>query len=93
LKVVWSPKSVAEIGDHVEYIAKDSEKTAKAWAESLFRRVEGLLEFPLVGRLGKRGGARGIRELVIDSDFLLTYRVRKKEIQVLAFFHAVRKRG
>ena len=93
MKVVWSPRSVAEIGDHVEYIAKDSEKAAKAWAAGLFSRVEGLLEFPLVGRLGKIGGAKGIRELVIDSDFLLTYRVRKREIHVLAFFHAARKRS
>ena len=61
MKIVWSPRVVAEIGDHVAFIAQDSEKAAVEWADDLFRRVEALLEFPEIGRSSAKGGARGIR--------------------------------
>lgn len=92
MKIVWSAKSVAEIGDHVAYIAQDSEKAAKEWADDLFRRVEALLEFPEIGRASTKGGASGIREIVIDSDFLITYKIRKRDIAILAFLQAARRR-
>ena len=92
MKIVWSPRAIAEIGDHVAYIAQDSEKAARDWADDLFRRVEALLEFPEIGRCNPRGGESGIRELIIDRDFLLTYKLRKREIAILAFFQAAQRR-
>jgi toxin ParE1/3/4 len=92
VKIVWSPRVVAEIGDHVAFIAQDSEKAAVEWADDLFRRVEALLEFPEIGRSSAKGGARGIREVIIDSDFIVTYKVRKREIAILAFIQTARKR-
>lgn len=91
MKIVWSPRSIAEIGDHIAYIAQDSGKAAREWADDLFRRVEALLEFPEIGRCS-RHGASGIREIIIDSEFIVTYKVRKREIAILAFFQASQKR-
>lgn len=92
MKIVWSAKSVSEIGDHVAYIAQDNEQAAKKWADNLFHRVESILEFPEIGRRSPEGGTSGIREIIIDSDFLITYKIRKREIAILAFFHLARKR-
>lgn len=92
MRIVWSPRAVAEIGDHVAYIAQDSEKAARDWADELFRRVDSLLEFPEIGRRSAKGGASGVREIIIDSDFLITYKIRKREIAILAFFQAAQRR-
>ena len=92
MKIVWSAKSVSEIGDHVAFIAQDNEKAARKWADALFRRVEAILVFPEIGKYSSRGGASGIREIIIDSDFLITYKVRKREIAILAFIHVAQKR-
>jgi toxin ParE1/3/4 len=92
LKIVWSPRSIAEIGDHVAYIAQDSEKAAREWADDLFRRIEALLEFPEIGRCSRQGCASGIREIILDSDFIVTYKIRKREIAILAFFQASQRR-
>ena len=92
MKVVWSPECVRAIGDHVAFISKDSSKNATKWANDLFVRVEGILEFPLLGRVSKHQGARDIREIVIDARFILTYRVKKTEIRILAFFHTAQDR-
>lgn len=92
MRIVWSARSIAEIGEHVAYIAQDSEKSAKAWADDLFRRVDAILEFPEIGKCSMKGGAVGIREIIIESDFLLTYRICKREIRILAFIQASRRR-
>ena len=91
MRIVWSAKAVQEIGDHVAYIAQDSERASKAWADDLFRRVEAILEFPEIGRISAKGGGRGIREIIIDSDFVLTYRIHKRNVMILAFIQATRR--
>lgn len=91
-RIVWSKKCVEAIGDHVAFVSMDSPIAAERWAIEVFRRVEALLEFPESGRRSPRDGSGGIRELIIDSKFILTYKIAEKQIRILAFFHAAQSR-
>ncbi len=53
-------------------------------------KVERLREFPLLGR---NGAYQDTRELVVHKNYLVTYRVRADEVQVLQVWHVARNRA
>lgn len=71
------------------YIAQEDEEAAERISDHIEARVEGLIEQPHQGRPGR---IFGTRELVIDKyPFIIPYRVKGNEIQILRVFHTSRK--
>jgi addiction module RelE/StbE family toxin len=89
VEVKWTPSALADLKDAGDYIGQDNPPAAQAMAGRVQGGVEYLLEHPNLGRAGR---VRGTRELVISgSPFVVIYRVRFDQIQVLRVLHHARK--
>ena len=53
------------------------------------RRVGRLERFPLIGRTGVYADTR---ELVVHKNYIVTYRVRADEVQMLQVWHSAQQR-
>lgn len=70
------------------YIAQEDEDAAQKISDYIEARVEGLSKQPHQGRPGR---IFGTRELVMDKfPFIIPYRVKDNEIQILRVFHTSR---
>ncbi len=85
MKIKWSKKAADSFESYVEFIASDKAETAEKWALNVFERVESLLEYPNIGRSLKSKPNSGLRELILDKDFLVVYRIGKELCHIISF--------
>jgi addiction module RelE/StbE family toxin len=72
-----------------EYIADDNVNAASKLLNEIDERVTLLLDNPSLGRAGR---VENTKELVLTgTNYILPYRVVKKQIQILAVFHTSRE--
>ncbi len=84
----WTWASLTDLEQARHYIALSNPAAAEAMAGRIRDAVEGLRLFPERGRPGR---VAGTRELVIPrTPFLVPYRVKGAEIQLLAVLHTRR---
>ena len=80
---------MADLDVIFEHIAADNKTAARETVEHIWNNVKALAEHPNIGRSGR---VAGTRELVItDSSYIVPYRVRSSEVQILRVLHAARK--
>jgi toxin ParE1/3/4 len=89
MKVRWSRRALADLERILERIAADKEEAAQKFAQAVRTSVDGLSDFPFLGRPGADADTR---ELVVHKNYLVTYHVRAEEIQVLQVWHVARNR-
>jgi plasmid stabilization system protein ParE len=82
MKLRCSRRALADLDRIAARIAAATE-----FAAELHARVALLQSFPLLGRAGVYDDAR---ELVVHGNYLVTYRVRADEVQVLQLWHVAR---
>ena len=71
------------------YIARDNPPAADRQVERVLAAVAGLLQFPEIGRPGRRAGTR---ELVINrTPYIPAYRLRGDAIVILRVIHSRRR--
>jgi len=89
VKIVWTEPAARAFENIQDYIAKDNRRAAWEVAQKIRQRVQQLKEHP---RLRREGRVRGTYELVIPAlPYIVPYRVKGNEIQILTVFHAARK--
>jgi toxin ParE1/3/4 len=89
MKLVWRPQALAELAAIIEYIERDSPAGAARVRAQILHSVSFLLEWPDIGREGRRG----YRELVVPrSSYVVIFRHGKREIRIHRVRHAARKR-
>lgn len=89
MKIVWTEPAARAFENIQDYIAKDNRRAAWEVVQKIRQRVQQLKEHP---RLGREGRVRGTYELVIPAlPYIVPYRVKGNEIQILTVFHAARK--
>jgi toxin ParE1/3/4 len=72
-----------------EFLAAENPAAAGEQIERIVRVVDGLIHYP---ELGRKGRVAGTRELVITgTPFVVAYRVRGNDIQVIAVIHGARR--
>jgi addiction module RelE/StbE family toxin len=69
--------------------ADDKPLAAQAFVAVLADKVARLEVFPLLGRQGRLADTR---ELVVHKNYLVTYRLRADEVQLLQVWHVARER-
>ncbi|WP_205527239.1 type II toxin-antitoxin system RelE/ParE family toxin [Solimonas sp. K1W22B-7] len=75
--------------EEAEYIAADNPQAAVATVIHIQRTVALLADNPGLGRAGR---VAGTRELIVpDTPYIVPYRVRGKDIDILRVFHARRR--
>jgi addiction module RelE/StbE family toxin len=88
-RLIWSPRSLADLEAIREHIARDSEAYAGLVVARLVSAPSRLLEFPESGRMVPEFGRPNLRELVVRP-YRLVYRLRSDVVEVVTVFHAAR---
>ncbi len=90
MRVVWSRLARRDLAGIFAYIFADDPQAARRILEVIKAKVALLLETPLMARAG---AVEGTRELVITgTPYLVVYRVKLEEIQILRVLHGARRR-
>lgn len=89
MKIVWTGPARQDLRQVFEYIVEDSPKAATQLLSVIKERAALLQDNPHMGRMGR---VDGTRELVIaGTPYILPYRVKDNQIQILAVFHGARQ--
>lgn len=90
MKIVWTEPAREDLRNIFEYIAEENPKAARILLGKIKERATVLQDNPLIGRVGH---INGTRELVMTgTQYILPYRVKDDQIQILAVFHGARQR-
>ena len=89
MKIVWAEPARQNSREIFEYIAEENPNAARALLAEIKERILTLQDNPQLGRVGR---VDGTRELVLSgTQYILPYRVKDRQIQILAVFHTARK--
>ena len=85
----WTKPAAKDLGCVLEYIAADDPEAAQRVALAIRTTSERLDQFP---QMGRNGAVVATRELVVPGlPFVLVYRERGPEIQILRLLHTRQK--
>ncbi len=88
LKLRWTRLALTDFLGAQEHIAKDNPLAAQAVAQRIDEAARGLLVQPHMGRPGHIEGTR--EQVVSKTPYLIVYRVRGPEIELLRIWHSRR---
>jgi toxin ParE1/3/4 len=89
VRVKWLPGALANLDAEAEYIARDKPLASARVVQKIKHSIAQLQQYPSLGRPGR---VAGTRELVIDgTPYVIPYRVRHDEIEILRVFHTARR--
>lgn len=88
MKLRWTRRALADLDRIAARISLDKPTVAAEFVATISDKVGRLQEFPLLGRTG---AYQDTRELVVHRNYLVTYRLRNDEVQVLQVWHVARK--
>jgi Plasmid stabilization system protein len=89
MRIRWLKTASKNLDKAMEYIAQDDPEAASRIYAHIRSRVDDLLLQPAQGRPGR---VFGTRELVVEKyPFLVPYRIKGDEIQILRVFHTSQK--
>jgi addiction module RelE/StbE family toxin len=89
LRPRWTRSALADletIGDHV---ARDNPPAAQRLVARIAAAADALGDHPYVGKPGRMTGTREL--VVADTPYIVPYRVRGDEVEILAVFHGSRR--
>ena len=89
LRIRWLKKALKNLEDAYNYLCLDSPSAAQRFVEEVHEQTKLLITTPAMGRPGR---VTGTRELVVAHfPYVIPYRLRAEEIQILRVFNTNRK--
>jgi toxin ParE1/3/4 len=89
VKVIWTRPALRALEAFGDYIGADNPTAAERTVSRILERVDELAAQPHIGRPGRIDDTR---ELVVPgTPFVVPYRVRDEQVEVLSVFHGARK--
>ena len=89
MRIRWTTLAARALLAVQDYIARENPRAAFDVAQRIRITVDQLQDHP---RMGRTGRVRGTYELVIHGiPYIVAYRIKSKEIQVLTVYHTSRK--
>ncbi len=89
MKIRWLNLALKDLESIIEFISEDSPSIANKIAKIIYEKVNLLSIQPYLGRAGR---VEDTRELIIEgTPFIIPYRVKNDEIQILRVFHSSRR--
>ncbi len=89
MKIAWTRLALHDLENAYTFVAENSPKAAIRVMNRLEETLSHLKAYPNTGRKGR---VENTRELVIlNTPFILIYRIQEKRIEILAFLHGRRK--
>jgi addiction module RelE/StbE family toxin len=88
VKLVWTEPARQDLREIFTYIAEENPNAARRLLAEIKERAVLLQNNPELGRTGR---VDGTRELVVaGTQYILPYRLKEQQIQILAVFHGAR---
>lgn len=88
MRICWRALAEADLHAIVDYIAQDNAVAAMGLGDTVARRVAELAERPKLYRAGR---VRGTREMVVHPNYVVVYRIKRDEIEVVRVLHAAQR--
>jgi plasmid stabilization system protein ParE len=88
-KLIWSSRSLQDLDNACEYIARDSPRFASMFAERIVQFIETIADQPLLGAVVPEYGDQNLRERLFQN-YRIVYRVSKKQVELVTLVHAAR---
>jgi len=89
MNVIWFKSAIWDLKSAKDYIARDNPQSANKIVHRIRDKVSLLSEQPGIGRPGR---VPNTKELVVDkTPFILPYRVRENNIEILRVLHSSRQ--
>ena len=89
MRIIWTKPAARALESIQDDIARDNRRAAWEVAQRIRHAVHQLEEHPKLGRTGR---VRGTLELVVPGlPYIVPYRVKGEEVQILSVFHTARK--
>ncbi|GAB1389685.1 MAG: hypothetical protein AMXMBFR78_20500 [Rubrivivax sp.] len=89
MRVRWLRKALRNLDDEASYIAADSPDAAQLVVQRVLEAVAMLAQQPGMGRPGRVSGTREL--VVLETRYIVPYRVRGQTIEILRVFHTSRR--
>ncbi len=89
MRVRWTGPALRDLEAIGEYIGRDNSAAAARVVAAILDQTDSLAAFPHIGRPGRIAGTREL--VVVDTHFVAPYRVRDKDVEILAVFHGSRR--
>ncbi|MBA2649472.1 MAG: type II toxin-antitoxin system RelE/ParE family toxin [Legionella sp.] len=87
-KLEWLELARADLLSIVDYISDDNPDAAQRIKDDIEAKAKKLTDFPEMGRLGR---VKGTRELVLWANYIIVYREKKPNVQILRVLHAAQQ--
>jgi len=88
-KLIWSPRSLQDLDNACEYIARDSPRYAYLFAERIVRFIETIPDQPLLGAVVQEYNRQDLRERLFQN-YRIVYRVKADSVEIVSLIHAAR---
>jgi len=89
MRVKWLQAALDNLDAEAEYIAADNPKAARSVVSTIVNAIGHLAKHPNLGRPGR---VNGTRELIVPTTpYIVPYRMRGNQIEILRVFHSSRK--
>lgn len=88
MAVKWTKKALHSIAQIAEYIEQDNPTRAASFVQEIREKTNMLAAFPGAGRPGR---VMGTRELVAHKNYIVAYRVRGENVEVLRVQHVAKR--
>lgn len=89
MRIRWTRRARAHLDRIGRYIAEHDREAAGRVLRRIVYLVSNLSDQPHMGRVGR---VNGTRELIVpEFPYIIAYRVRAQDVEVLAVLHALRR--
>ena len=89
VKLIWSLQALSDLEGICEYIARDSDRYAKLFAERVLAIVEAIPKHPFLGAIVPEYQREELRERLFQS-YRIVYRVHTDSVEIVTISHAAR---
>ncbi len=92
-RIIWRPMAREDLSTICRYIGKDSPTHAKSFGKELRDKAVSLAQYSELGRAGRPGLPKWLRELVVRPNYIVFYRVlaEVRTVQILRVKHAAQQ--
>ena len=88
-RLIWSPRSVRDLTEICDYIARDSEDYARLFAQRVVAVVESIPKNPRQGAKVPEYDRDELRERILQN-YRIVYRLRRNAVEVVSIVHGAR---
>ncbi|TKJ23248.1 MAG: plasmid stabilization protein [Promethearchaeota archaeon Loki_b32] len=89
VRIEWTERSLEDLNEIHDYIARDSKSYANLFVNKLYDAVQKLKEFPNIGRIVPEVNIASVREIIFQN-YRIIYRNMNDYVEIITIFHGSR---